>query len=54
MRLRTYALPVPTEIAAYMKRVIALPGVQAWIQGALAERQFLAFEEPYRARPDAA
>jgi glutathione S-transferase len=48
MRLRTYGLPVPGEIAAYMERVCALPGVQAWIIDALAEQDFLAFEEPYR------
>ena len=48
MRLRTYALPVPPEIAAYVQRVCALPGVQAWIKGALAEQDFRDFEEPYR------
>jgi glutathione S-transferase len=48
MRLRTYALPVPGDIAAYMERVVDLPGVRAWIEGALAERDFLDFEEPYR------
>jgi len=47
-RLRTYALPVPPAVAAYMDRVWASPGVAAWVQGALAEREFLAFEEPYR------
>jgi glutathione S-transferase len=48
MRLATYALPVPAEIAAYVGRVRALPGVKAWIDGALAEADFLDFEEPYR------
>ena len=48
MRIKTYALPVPTEINAYIARVCALPSVQAWIQGALAEQDFLDFEEPYR------
>ena len=48
MRLRSYALPVPAEITAYMNRLCALPGVQAWIEGALAEQDFLDFEEPYR------
>jgi glutathione S-transferase len=48
MRLRTYALPVPPIIAAYMDRVVALPGVGAWIADALAEHDFLDFEEPYR------
>lgn len=48
MRLATYALPVPAPVAAYVERVRALPGVKAWIDGALAERDFLDFEEPYR------
>lgn len=48
MRIRTYALPVPAEIAAYVERVCALPGVKAWIDGALAEQDFRQFEEPYR------
>ena len=48
MRLKTYALPVPGHIAAYMLRVCALPGVQAWVQGALAEHDFRDFEEPFR------
>ena len=48
MRLKTYALPVPEAIAAYMSRVCALPGVQAWVQGALAEHDFRDFEEPFR------
>ena len=48
MRLKTYALPVPAEISAYVQRVCALPGVKAWIDAALAEKDFLNFEEPYR------
>ena len=48
MRLKTYALPVPAAISAYVDRVSALPGVKAWIDGALAEKDFLDFEEPYR------
>jgi glutathione S-transferase len=50
MRLKTYALPVPSQIAAYVARVCALPGVQAWISDALAENDFLDFEEPHRLR----
>lgn len=50
MRLNTYALPLPAPIAAYVARVTALPGVQAWITGALAEKDFLDFEEPYRVK----
>ena len=52
MRIRTYALPVPAPVAAYMERVCDLPGVKAWIEGALAEQDFLDFEEPYRLRRD--
>jgi glutathione S-transferase len=51
LRLHTYALPVPAPIAAYVERVRALPGVRAWIDGALAEKEFLDFEEPYRLQP---
>lgn len=50
MRLVTYALPLSPQIAAYVGRVQALPGVQDWVQGALAENDFLDFEEPYRLR----
>ncbi|MBK7549057.1 MAG: glutathione S-transferase family protein [Rhodoferax sp.] len=48
MRLKTYVLPVPAAIGAYVERVRALPGVKAWIDDALAEKDFLDFEEPYR------
>ncbi|MDH4393445.1 MAG: glutathione S-transferase family protein [Aquabacterium sp.] len=47
-RLRTYALPVPADVAAYMQRVWASPGVAAWVADALEEKDFLDFEEPYR------
>ena len=50
MRLATYALPLPAHIADYVARVQQLPSVKAWVDGALAEADFLAFEEPYRAR----
>ena len=48
MRLKTYALPVAADTAAYLERVSQAPGVAAWISDALAEQDFLAFEEPYR------
>lgn len=48
MRFSTYAPPLPAEVTAYMARVKALPGVAAWIADALAEKDFLDFEEPYR------
>ena len=48
MRLTRFALPVPAPIAGYLQRVQELPGVAAWIAGALQERDFLEFEEPFR------
>ncbi|HSW19218.1 MAG TPA: glutathione S-transferase family protein [Ramlibacter sp.] len=48
MRIRSYALPVPDHIHAYIERVCALPGVKEWIEGALAEHDFVPFDEPYR------
>jgi glutathione S-transferase len=47
-RIRTYALPVSDAVQAYVERVFASPGVAQWVREALAERDFLAFEEPYR------
>ena len=52
MRLRTYGLPVPPPVADYLDHVEALPGVAAWVAGALAEREYLDFEEPYRRHGD--
>lgn len=51
MRLKTYALPVPTDVQAYMDRVCDLPSVKAWMNDALAEKDFLDFEEPFRTAP---
>jgi glutathione S-transferase len=47
-RLRTYALPVPAAVGAYMERVWSSAGVSTWVRDALEEKEFLAFEEPYR------
>jgi glutathione S-transferase len=47
-RIRTYALPVPAAVQDYAARVWATPGVAAWVDDALAECDFLDFEEPYR------
>ncbi len=48
MRFKTYALPLPADIASYVERVAALPGVADWVTQARAEHDFCAFEEPYR------
>lgn len=51
MRISSYGLQVSPAVATYVERVKALPGVAAWIEGALAEKDFLDFEEPYRLNP---
>jgi glutathione S-transferase len=51
MRLRSYALPVPADVQAYVDRVVALPSVARWIQEALTENDFLSAQEPYRSTP---
>jgi glutathione S-transferase len=50
-RVRCYALPMPPRLQDYAARVWASPGVAAWVADALAERDFLDFEEPYRKAP---
>lgn len=47
-RIRTYGLPLPADLDAYVTRVLALPGVKAWVDDALAEHDFIDFDEPYR------
>ena len=49
-RIRTYALPVPPEVAAYVERIFALPAMQRWVEAALAEHDWLDEDEPYRSR----
>lgn len=48
MRLQSYALPVPAEVQAYVDRVLALPSVSQWMSEALAEKDFIPTQEPYR------
>ena len=43
-----YGLPTSAPVRAYVQRVTQLPATQEWIQAALAEQDFLQFEEPYR------
>jgi len=51
-RIRTYALPVDAVAQGYVERVLSSPGVAAWVREALAERDYLDFEEPYRKSRD--
>jgi len=47
-RIRTYALPVPDDVAAYVDRLHELPGMRAWTDAARAEHDFVPMDEPYR------
>ena len=47
-RIRSYGLPVPPVAAAYVERLWATAGVQAWVAAALQEADFVPEDEPYR------
>lgn len=49
-RIRTYALPVPSDVAAYVDAVHAVPAMRAWCDEARGEHDFIADDEPYRSR----
>lgn len=50
-RARSYGLPLSSASARYAEAVWALPSLRAWRQEALAERDFLSDDEPYRKNP---
>lgn len=50
-RARSYGLPLSNASARYSEAVWALPALHAWKQEALAERDFLSDDEPYRKNP---
>ena len=39
---------VASTLDSYVDRVAVLPGVKGWVADALAECDYLDFEEPYR------
>jgi glutathione S-transferase len=51
MRVTRFGLPLSAPAAAYARAVEEHPAVAAWIAGALAEHDFIADDEPYRAAP---
>jgi glutathione S-transferase len=53
MRMRGYELPVSDTVAGYVERLAEVAGVRAWVADALAERDFVAEDEPYRQAPAA-
>ncbi|RQO53659.1 glutathione S-transferase [Paucibacter sp. KBW04] len=48
MRVSRYGLPLNAAATAYAQAVQAQPAVAAWVADAVAEKDFLDFEEPYR------
>jgi glutathione S-transferase len=48
MRFKTYALSTKPQINAYIEAIRSAPGVKEWIADAMAEDDFLDFEEPHR------
>ncbi|TAK77785.1 MAG: glutathione S-transferase family protein [Aquabacterium sp.] len=47
-RLRSFALPVSAAALAYVDHLHQLAAFREWTQDALAEADFIAFDEPYR------
>jgi len=52
MRIQSYGLPISATSQAYANRLVALKSVNQWINDAIAEDDFLSFEEPYRSKDD--
>ncbi|HLS54977.1 MAG TPA: glutathione S-transferase family protein [Zeimonas sp.] len=51
LRFRTYGVPLDATCVGYARRVTQTAAVAQWIVEALAEKDFLPFEEPYRSAP---
>ena len=51
MRVTRYGLPLSAAAQAYVHAVEAHPAVQAFVADAVAERDFIAEDEPYRSQP---
>lgn len=50
-RFVTYAVTLPPVAQRYADAVLNLPAVKAWRAGALAEKEFVAVDEPYATNP---
>jgi glutathione S-transferase len=51
MRFRTYGVKLSPQGARYCEAMLAAPGVRAWIDDALTEKEFVAEDEPYATAP---
>jgi glutathione S-transferase len=52
LRFATYGVACGPAAARYCDALRAAPGVRAWVEEALREREFVAEDEPYADRPD--
>jgi glutathione S-transferase len=50
-RLRTYGVRPSPQNARYCDAMLAAPGLRAWIDEALQEKEFVAEDEPYATAP---
>ncbi len=51
MRISRYGLPLEGQAKDYLECVLSHASVAAWVADAVAEKDFLDFEEPYRKAP---
>ena len=47
-RFHTYAPALPDDVLAYLQTILALPAMVQWQADAMRERDFVAYDEPYR------
>jgi glutathione S-transferase len=50
-RFRTYGVKLSSESQRYCNAVLAAPGVRAWVDDAMKEKEFVADDEPYVSAP---
>jgi glutathione S-transferase len=51
MRFKTYAVKIAPETQRYCEAMHGAPGLRAWIEEALQEKEFVAEDEPYATAP---
>ena len=50
-RFRTYAVKLTPESSRYCEAMLGAPGVRAWLEDAVKEKEFVAEDEPYATAP---
>jgi glutathione S-transferase len=51
IRFKSYGVAMPDRARAWSDAMFALPALQAWIADGLGEHDYVADDEPYRAKP---